>query len=72
MFARWVDRNYYSGKLKEKSKDGRWRVVFDDGKDRLLVEDFVIVVNVLSKGQLVYALTENEDYLSGIIVNVQK
>lgn len=72
MFARWIDKNYYSGALKEKSRDGRWMVVFDDGKDRLLVEDFIIVVDILSKGQLVYALTEDEDYLSGIIVNVRK
>lgn len=72
MFARWIDKNYYSGRLKEKSRDGRWMVVFDDGKDRLLVEDFIIVVDILSKGQLVYALAKNEDYLSGIIVNVQK
>lgn len=72
MFARWIDKNYYSGVLKEQNKDGRWMVVFDDGKDRLLVEDFIIVVDILSKGQLVYALAEDEDYMSGIIVNVRK
>ncbi|XP_021929935.1 uncharacterized protein LOC110834765 isoform X3 [Zootermopsis nevadensis] len=72
VFARWIDKNYYSGVLKEQNKDGRWMVVFDDGKDRLLVEDFIIVVDILSKGQLVYALAEDEDYMSGIIVNVRK
>ncbi|PNF40572.1 hypothetical protein B7P43_G06756 [Cryptotermes secundus] len=72
VFARWTDKKYYSGRLKEKSKDGRWVVLFDDGKVKSLVEDFIIVVDRLSKGQLVYALVEDEDYMSGVIVTVQK
>jgi hypothetical protein len=72
VFARWTDKNYYSGRLKEKSKDGRWVVLFDDGKVKSLVEDFIIAVERLAKGQLVYALVEDEDYMSGLIVTVQK
>jgi hypothetical protein len=72
VFARWTDKKYYSGKLKEKSKDGRWVVLFDDGKVKSLLEDFIIAVDILSKGQLVYALAEDEDYFSGVIINVQK
>jgi hypothetical protein len=72
VFARWIDRKYYSGRLKEKSKDRHWVVLFDDGNVKSLVEDFIIAVDILSKGQLVYALAEDEGYLSGVIVNVQK
>jgi hypothetical protein len=71
VFARWTDRKYYSGCLKEKIKDGRWVVLFDDGKVKSLMEDFIIIVDRLSKGQLVYALAEDEDYFSGVIVNVE-
>jgi hypothetical protein len=71
VFARWTDRKYYSGCLKEKCKDGRWVVLFDDGKVKSLMEEFVIIVDRLSKGQLVYALADDEDYHSGVIVNVQ-
>ncbi|XP_069700537.1 TP53-binding protein 1-like isoform X2 [Periplaneta americana] len=72
VFARWTDRKYYSGKIKEIGKDERWLVLFDDGNVKSLVEDFIIAVDVLSKGQLVYALAEDEDYLSGVIINVEK
>lgn len=46
-------------------------VLFDDGKVKSLMEEFVIIVDRLSKGQLVYALADDEDYHSGVIVNVQ-
>jgi hypothetical protein len=36
------------------------------------LEDIIIVVDRLSKGQLVYALSEDEEYVSGVIVSVQK
>lgn len=72
MFARWTDKKYYSGRLQERCKDGRWKVLFDDTSAKLLVEDFVIAVDELPKGQLVYALAESGDYESGVIVGVEK
>ena len=72
MFARWTDKKYYSGILQERCKDGRWKVLFDDTSVKLLVEDFVIVVDQLPVGQLVYALAGSGDYESGVIVNVEK
>lgn len=72
MFARWTDKKYYSGRLQERCKDGRLKVLFDDTSVKLLVEDFVIAVDQLPMGQLVYALAESGDYESGVIVNVEK
>lgn len=72
MFARWTDKRYYSGRLQERCKDGRWKVLFDDTRVKLLAEDFVIAVDQLPMGQLVYALAESGDYESGVIVNVEK
>ena len=72
MFARWTDKKYYSSSLQERCKDGRWKVLFDDTSVKLLVDDFVIAVDQLPLGQLVYALAESGDYESGVIVNVEK
>jgi len=72
VFARWTDKKYYSGRLQESCKDGRWKVLFDDTSVKLLVEDFVIAVDQLPLGQLVYAVAESGDYESGVIVNVKK
>jgi hypothetical protein len=47
-------------------------VLFDDTSVKLLVEDFVIAVDQLPMGQLVYALAESGDYESGVIINVEK
>jgi hypothetical protein len=72
VFARWTDKKYYSGTIQESCKDGRWKVLFDDTRVKLLVEDFVIAVDELPVGPLVYALAESGDYESGVIVNVEK
>jgi hypothetical protein len=72
VFARWTDKKYYSGRLQERCKDGRWKVLFDDTSVKLLVEGYVIAVNQLPMGQLVYALAESGDYESGVIINVEK
>ncbi|GFG37749.1 hypothetical protein Cfor_05455, partial [Coptotermes formosanus] len=71
VFARWTDKKYYSGRIQERCKDGRWKVLFDDTTVKLLAEDFVIAVDELPVGQLVYALAESQDYESGVIVNVE-
>ena len=47
-------------------------MLFDDTSVKLLVEDFVIAVDQLPKGQLVYAVAKSGDYESGVIVNVEK
>ena len=47
-------------------------MLFDDTSVKLLVEDFVIAVDQLPMGQLVYALAGSGDYESGVIVNVEK
>ena len=72
VFARWTDRKYYSGRVKELNKDGRWVIDFDDGNSKALVAEFVIPVKDLNKGQSVYALAEDEEYLSGVIIKVEK
>lgn len=47
-------------------------MIFDDTRVKPLVEDFMIAVDELPEGQLVYAFTERGDYESGVIVNVEK
>lgn len=60
-FARWTDKRYYSAKITEKQRDGRWLVNFDDGEVKSLKEDFIIPVNSLSKGQIVYAMFDDKN-----------
>ncbi|XP_066994409.2 TP53-binding protein 1 [Anabrus simplex] len=65
-FARWTDKRYYSAKIKENVKDDRWIVEFDDGNVKTLKEEFIIPVNILTKGQIVFAPVEDE-FDEGII-----
>ncbi|XP_063993434.1 TP53-binding protein 1-like [Diachasmimorpha longicaudata] len=71
-FAKWSDNNYYPGKVISKSK-GKFKVNFLDGKNKMLIEEFVIpILRSLDEGLSVYAMTP-EDYGScGIIVAVDK
>lgn len=73
VFARWSDKQYYPGKITEKSK-GKYRVNFFDGKSKLLIEDFVIPMpDVLREGLSVYATSKDDDYGSmGIIVRSEQ
>ncbi|XP_049827734.1 TP53-binding protein 1-like isoform X3 [Schistocerca gregaria] len=66
-FARWTDKRYYSAKLSEKQRDGRWLVAFDDGSVKTVKEDFVIPVETLTKGTLVYATLPDGSCADGIV-----
>lgn len=70
VFAKWSDNNYYPGKVIDKIK-AKYKVNFYDGKNKVLIEDFIIPIpNVLKKGLSVYATTTNYDYGScGIIID---
>ncbi|XP_076290946.1 uncharacterized protein LOC143214149 [Lasioglossum baleicum] len=71
VFAKWSDNNYYPGTVIDKVKT-KYKVNFYDGKNKLLIEDFIITIpKVLKEGLSVYATTSNDDYGScGIIVDV--
>lgn len=66
-FARWTDKRYYSAKLTEKQRDGRWLVAFDDGSVKTVKEEFVIPVETLTKGTLVYATLPDGSCSDGIV-----
>ncbi|XP_012238586.1 uncharacterized protein LOC100746532 [Bombus impatiens] len=72
VFAKWSDNNYYPGTVIDKIKT-KYKVNFYDGKNKVLIEDFVIPIpKVLKEGLSVYAATKNYDYGScGIIINVE-
>ncbi|GLH07374.1 Tumor suppressor p53-binding protein 1 [Gryllus bimaculatus] len=67
VFARWSDKKYYPGRIKEKLKDGRWVIEFDDKTVKPLKEEFIIPINILTKGQIVFAY-DGDEYEQGIIV----
>ncbi|XP_076648812.1 uncharacterized protein LOC143356758 [Halictus rubicundus] len=71
VFAKWSDNNYYPGTVIDKVKT-KYKVNFYDGKNKVLIEDFIITIpKVLREGLSVYATTGNDDYGScGIIVDV--
>ncbi|XP_063215702.1 uncharacterized protein LOC134527188 isoform X3 [Bacillus rossius redtenbacheri] len=67
VFARWTDRKYYSGKVKNKVQRDKWLVEFDDGNSKPLIQDFIIVCTELNRGQSVYAMNRHGEFLSGVI-----
>ncbi|XP_034193351.2 uncharacterized protein LOC117610270 [Osmia lignaria lignaria] len=72
VFAKWSDNNYYPGTVTDKVKT-KYKVNFYDGKNKILIEDFVIPIPALLKeGLSVYATSKNDDYGScGIIVDTE-
>lgn len=72
VFAKWSDNNYYPGTVIDKIKM-KYKINFYDGKNKILIEDFVIPIpKVLREGLSVYAATKNYDYGScGIIVHAE-
>ncbi|KOC62284.1 Tumor suppressor p53-binding protein 1 [Habropoda laboriosa] len=72
VFAKWSDNNYYPGTVIDKIK-AKYKVNFYDGKNKVLIADFVIPIpKVLKEGLSIYATTKNYDYGScGIIVDSQ-
>ncbi|CAK9799009.1 TP53-binding protein 1 [Anthophora quadrimaculata] len=72
VFAKWSDNNYYPGIVIDKIK-AKYKVNFYDGKNKVLIADFVIPIpKILKKGLSIYATTKNYDYGScGIIVDSQ-
>ncbi|XP_043486768.1 serine-rich adhesin for platelets-like [Polistes fuscatus] len=72
VFAKWSDNNYYPGIVTEKSKL-KYKVNFYDGKNKLLIEDFIIPIpKTLENGLSIYATTAEDDYGScAVIVTAQ-
>ncbi|KAI4494271.1 hypothetical protein M0802_009140 [Mischocyttarus mexicanus] len=72
VFAKWSDNNYYPGIITEKSKL-KYKVNFYDGKNKLLIDEFIIPIpKTLREGLSVYATTMEDDYGScGLIIEIQ-
>lgn len=72
VFAKWSDNNYYPGKVIDRMKT-KYKVNFYDGKNKVLIPEFVIPIpKTLREGLSVYATTQANDYGScGIIVDVK-
>nr|CAD7421270.1 unnamed protein product [Timema poppensis] len=72
VFARWTDNKYYPGHVVEKRPGEKWLVEFDDGNSKPVLEEFIILLmDVLPKGQPVYAAEEEGEYNPGIIMSYQ-
>nr|CAD7430913.1 unnamed protein product [Timema monikensis] len=72
VFARWTDNKYYPGHIVEKRPGEKWLVEFDDGNSKPVLEEFIILLmDVLPKGQPVYAAEEEGEYNPGIIMSYQ-
>ncbi|CAG2068270.1 unnamed protein product [Timema podura] len=72
VFARWTDNKYYPGHIVEKRPGEKWLVEFDDGNSKPVLEDFIILLmDILPKGQPVYAAEEGGEYNPGIIMSYQ-
>lgn len=50
VFARWRDRNYYSGMVKRKGLNDTWLIDFDDGMEDVASETHIIPIRILGVG----------------------
>ncbi|KAI1301916.1 hypothetical protein HDE_02949 [Halotydeus destructor] len=67
VLAKWVDRNFYPGRVSQNQGDQRWQVLFDDGGKRIVHETEIISVPHLCSNQFVM-LTFSEGFcLKGMI-----
>lgn len=71
VFAKWSDKNYYPGKVVDRTKT-KYKVNFYDGQSKFLIPEFVIPIpKTLREGLSVYATTGADDYdFCGIIIDV--
>ncbi|ODM94601.1 Tumor suppressor p53-binding protein 1 [Orchesella cincta] len=50
VFARWRDKNYYSGMVKSKGLNDTWIIDFDDGMEDVASESHIVPIRILGVG----------------------
>lgn len=50
VFARWRDKNYYSGMVKNKGMNDTWIIDFDDGMEDVASESHIVPIRILGTG----------------------
>ena len=61
VFAQWTDKCYYAAVIthRDAATAGKWKVKFEDGQTRTLVEDFILPLKMLQKKQSIMVLNES-------------
>lgn len=76
VLAKWVDKRYYSGKVKQVLDYNKYLIQFDDGHSKPLLDDFIIFGNMLELplvGQSIYAMVDEEQtYEPSLVLGVEK
>ncbi|CAL8088389.1 unnamed protein product [Orchesella dallaii] len=52
VFARWRDKNYYSGMVKSKGLNDTWVIDFDDGMEDVASESHIVPIRILGVGTI--------------------
>lgn len=74
VLARWTDKKYYAGRLKEAKPNSRFVVVFEDGATKTLVKDVIVfgsddgVLPLLD--QYVHARVDGDTYEPGLVTHI--
>lgn len=76
VLAKWVDKRYYSGKVKQVLDYNKYLIQFDDGHSKPLLDDFIIFGNMVELplvGQSIYAMVDEEQtYEPSLVLGVEK
>lgn len=76
VLAKWVDKRYYSGKVREHLDVSKYLIEFDDGHSKTLLDDFIIFGNIKElplQGQSVYAMVdEDQNYEPGLVLAIEE
>ena len=72
VMALWTDKHYYPGTVVKQDTSGRYEVRFEDGDVRHVIESEIIVCELLTIGQSVFAENEEGDYLPAMVMDHYK
>ena len=67
--ALWTDKHYYPGTVVKQDTSGRYEVRFEDGDVRHVIESEIIICELLSIGQTVFAENEAGVYMSALVMD---
>lgn len=69
VFAKWNDKNYYSGTVLKKENDGKWRIRFDDGASKLVREEEILNIEFIPRNQAVMFTYSSNFCAKGVVKN---
>jgi hypothetical protein len=68
VFARWLDRQYYSGEIRGIIPQGRFNVAFDDGHIQDISASDLLILDVVPVGSPVLVLRGPSEYDEAVVV----